>query len=146
MSIVSSIISAIADIHCCVSSNIISCCATCFTQIEMFLIQCYNSMVSGLPSYLQRSCDMPTYLGKHFSKPTKLKIKFFCLLCETIFVEEFALSLKEAQKVHYFCFPLLVQRSAVQQKSSKATLPSTKSFFYCKTRVVRTIAMFIASQ
>jgi len=27
------------------SSNIISCCATCFAQIEMFLIQCYNSTV-----------------------------------------------------------------------------------------------------
>jgi len=36
MSIVSNTICAIADIHCCFSSNIISCCATCFAQIEMF--------------------------------------------------------------------------------------------------------------
>jgi len=37
MSIVSNKIYAITDIHCCVSSSIISCCATCFAQIEMFL-------------------------------------------------------------------------------------------------------------
>jgi len=40
MSVVSNIIYAITDIHCCFSSIIISCCATCFSQIEMFLIQC----------------------------------------------------------------------------------------------------------
>jgi len=45
MSIVSDIIYAITDIHC-FSSNIISCCATCSAQIEMFLMQCYNSTVS----------------------------------------------------------------------------------------------------
>jgi len=47
MSIVSNIIYAITDIR---SSNIISGCATFFAQIEMFLIQCYNSTVSlGYP-------------------------------------------------------------------------------------------------
>ena len=51
---VSNIICVITDIHCCFSSNIISCCATCFAQIEMFLIQCYNSVVSlGYP----RTCN-----------------------------------------------------------------------------------------
>jgi len=50
MSIVSNIIYAITDIHCCFSSNIISYCAACFAQIEMFLIQCCNSAVSlGYP-------------------------------------------------------------------------------------------------
>jgi len=50
MSIVSNTIYAITDIHCCFSSNIISCCATGFAQIEMFLIQCCNSTVSlGYP-------------------------------------------------------------------------------------------------
>jgi len=78
--IVSSIIYAIADIHCCFSSNIISCCAMCFAQIEMFLIQCYNSTVSGLPSYLQRSFYIPKHLGKHSSKPTKLKMQIFLRL------------------------------------------------------------------
>jgi len=34
----------------------------------------------------------------------------------------------------------------VQQKSNKGTLPNTKWFFYCKTRVLCKIAMFIASQ
>jgi len=67
--------------------------------------------------------------------------------CVKLFsLNNFILSLNEAPKAHYFCFLLLIQRSAVQQKSNKATLPNTKSFFYCKTRVVRTIAMFIASQ
>jgi len=45
MSIVSNIIYVITGIHCCFSSNTISCCATCFAQIEMFLILCYNSTV-----------------------------------------------------------------------------------------------------
>jgi len=68
------------------------------------------------------------------------------VLCETIFIEEFYTSLNEAPKAHYFCFLLLSQRSAVQQKSNKATLPNTKSFFYCKARVAPTIAMFTAIQ
>jgi len=46
MSIFSNIIYAITDIHCCFSSNMISCCAACFAQIEMFLIQWCNSTVS----------------------------------------------------------------------------------------------------
>jgi len=41
----------------------------------MFLIQCYNSTVSGLPSYLQRSYYTPKHLGKHSPKPTKLKMQ-----------------------------------------------------------------------
>jgi len=61
-------------------------------------------------------------------------------------LKNFILSQSGAPKAHYFCFLLLIQRSAVQQKSNKATLLNAKSFFYCKTRVVRTIAMFIASQ
>jgi len=41
----------------------------------------------------------------------------FCLLCETISVEEFVhFHLYEAPKAHYFCFLLLIQSSAVQQK------------------------------
>jgi len=67
----------ITDIHCCFSSNIISCCATYFAQIEMFLIQCYNPTVTGLPSILQRSCYMPKYLEKHSPTPTKLKMQIF---------------------------------------------------------------------
>jgi len=76
MSIVSNIIYAITDFHCCSSSNTISCCATCFVQIEIFLIQCYNGL-AGLPSCLQRSCYIPQHLGNRSSKPTKLKMQFF---------------------------------------------------------------------
>jgi len=61
-------------------------------------------------------------------------------------LKNFTFSLNEAPKVHYFCFLLLIQRSAVQQKSNRATLPNTKCFFYCKTSVVSTIAMLVASQ
>jgi len=60
-------------------------------------------------------------------------------------LNNFTLSLNEAPKAHYFCCLLLIQRSSgVQQKSNKVTLPNTKSFFYCKTPVVRAIATFIA--
>jgi len=31
--------------------------------------------LAGLPSYLQRSCYIPKHLGKHSSKPTKLKMQ-----------------------------------------------------------------------
>jgi len=66
--------------------------------------------------------------------------------CVKLFsLKNFTLSLAEAPKAHYFCFLLLIQRFAVQQKANKATLPNTQCFFYCKNRVVRTIAMFIAS-
>jgi len=51
MPIVSIIFYAITDIHCCFSSNIHHCCCTtCFAQIEIFFIQCYDSTVSlGYP-------------------------------------------------------------------------------------------------
>jgi len=61
-------------------------------------------------------------------------------------LKNFTLSLNEAPKAHYFCFLLLIQRSALQQKLNKATLPNTKSFFYSKTPVARAIGMFIVSQ
>jgi len=33
--------------------------------------------LAGLPSYLKRSCCIPKHLGKHSSKPTKMKMQFF---------------------------------------------------------------------
>ena len=42
-------------------------------------------------------------------------------------LKNFTLSLNEAPKTHYFCFLLLIQRSAIQQKSNKAFLPKTFS-------------------
>jgi len=36
-------------------------------------------LLVGLPSYLQRSCYIPKHLGKHSSKPTKLKMHFLQL-------------------------------------------------------------------
>jgi len=42
-------------------------------------------------------------------------------------LKNFTLSLNDAPKAHHFCFLLLIQRSAVQQKSNKATLPNALS-------------------
>ena len=53
--------------------------------------------------------------------------------CVKLFwLKNFTLSLNEAPKAHYFCFLLHIQRSAVQQKSNKATLPNTKFFSTAK--------------
>jgi len=45
-----------------------------------------------------------------------------------MFVEEFCTFTKKGTETHYFCFLLLIQRSSVQQKSNKATLPNAKTF------------------
>ena len=71
------------------------------------------------------------------------QLSSFCALCFAIFADEVVLvspvwhyfrwrictlSLNEAPKAHYFCFLLLIQGSAVQQKLNKATLPNNKTF------------------
>jgi len=43
-------------------------------------------------------------------------------------LKNFILSLNEAPKAHYCSFLLLIQSSAVQQESNKATLSNTKTF------------------
>jgi len=49
--------------------------------------------------------------------------------CVKLFsLKNFILSLNEASRAHYFCFLLLIQSSAVQQKSNKATSTNTKTF------------------
>jgi len=80
MSIVSNIIYAITDIHCCVSSNINSCCATLCPNRNVFDTMLEFNGVAGLPSYLQRSCYTPKHLGKYSSKPMKLKMQIFLRL------------------------------------------------------------------
>jgi len=74
MSIVSNIIYAITDIYCRFSSNIISCCAMCFAQIEMLLVQCYNSTVSlGYPP----TCNKEAALENTLQNRPSWKRKFF---------------------------------------------------------------------
>jgi len=51
-----------------------------------------------------------------------------CLLWENIFVKEVCTFTKRGTKSAFFCFLLLIQSSAVQQNSYKATLPNTKTF------------------
>jgi len=78
MSIVSNIICAITDIHCCFSSNTISCCATCFAQIEMFLIQCYNSTVSmGYPPTCNEAVTYLSTLENTLQNRPSWKYKLF---------------------------------------------------------------------
>jgi len=78
MSIVSNIIYAIADLHCCFSSDIISCCATCFAQIEMFLMQCYNSTVSlGYPPTCNEAGIYLSTLETALQNRPSWKWKFF---------------------------------------------------------------------
>jgi len=49
--------------------------------------------------------------------------------CVKLFsLKNVTLSLNEAPKAHYFCFLLLIQSSAIQQKSKKASLPNNKTF------------------
>jgi len=75
---VSNIIYAIAGIHCCFSSNIISCCATCFAQIEMFLIQCYDSTVSlGYPPALNEAVIYLSTLENTLQNRPSWKSNFF---------------------------------------------------------------------
>jgi len=62
--------------------------------------------------------------------PYSLKKSVSCV--ELFSLKNFTLSLNEARKAHYFCFPLLIQRSAVQQKSNISTLPNTKTFSTAK--------------
>ena len=81
MSIVSNIICAITDwMHCCVSSNIINCCAMLFPQIEMLLIQCYNSTISL--SFKCWSCHASNVVHQ---------LSSFCTLCFAIFADEVVL-------------------------------------------------------
>jgi len=77
MSIVSNIIYALTDIRYCFSSN---------NQLLRYVFcpirNVFDTMLqsnghAGLPSYLQRSCYIPKHLGKHSSKPTKMKMQFF---------------------------------------------------------------------
>ena len=59
-------------------------------------------------------------------------------------LNSFILSPNEAPKAHYFCFLLLIQSSAVQQKSHTATLPNTKTFSTVKlTLCVQTLCLLV---
>ena len=74
------------------------------------------------------------YIGLNLRYSPVLRISNFSLTkqavsCVKLFsLKNFTLSLNEAPKAHYFCFLLLIQSSAVQQKSNKATLPNTTTF------------------
>jgi len=63
--------------------------------------------------------------------PYSLKKSVSCV--KLFSLKNFTLSPNEAPQTHYFCFLLLIQRSAIQQKSNKATLPNTKNIFYGRT-------------
>jgi len=115
------------------------------SSLETFWSICVACVVKGLLLDIGRNLCHSLVLQSQISNfPHSLTKSVFCV--KLFLLKNFTLSLNEALREHYFCFLLLIKRSAVQQKSNKATLPNTKSFFYCKTRVVCKIAVFIASQ
>jgi len=116
--------------------------ATLFLHLKHFETSALLCVVKGILLDIALNLRYPQYSKSVFSHSVKKTVS-----CVKLFLlKNFILPLNEAPKAHYFCFLLLIQSSAVQQKSNKATLRNTKSFFYCKTRVVRTIAVSIASQ
>jgi len=76
--------------------------------------------------------------------PYSLKKSVSCV--KLFLLKNFTLSLNEAPKSHYFCLLLLIQSSAVQQKSNTATLPNNKTFSTVKLALCVQSLMFIASQ
>jgi len=100
-----------------------------------------NGTLLDIGRYLWYSLVLQSQISNF---PHLLKISVSCV--KLFSLKNFILSLNEAPKAHYFCFLLLIQRAAIQQKSNKATSPNIKSFFHCKTCVIRSTAMFIASQ
>jgi len=66
-------------------------------------------------------------------------------MCEIIFIEECYTFTKRSTESALFMFSATHSTLCFSAKI-KQGLPYTKSLFYCKTPVVRAIAMFIASQ
>jgi len=119
--------------------------APLFLRLKHFEASTLLCIVKGILLDIGRNLWHSQVLQSQINNfPYSLKKSVSCL--KLFSLKNFTLLLNEAPKAHYFCFLLLIQHSAVQQKSNKATLPNTKSFFYCKTPVVRAITMFIASQ
>ena len=115
------------------------------SSLETFWNMCVTCVVKGILLDIGLNLWHSPVLQSQISNflyPLKKSVS-----CVKLFsLKNFTLSLNGVQEVHYFCFLLLIQRSGVQQKWKKATLRNTKSFFHCKTPVVRAIAMFVASQ
>ena len=112
----------------------------------LLMVYCYTFfVVNGILLHIGLNLwHSPVLQSQTSNFPYSLKRSGSCV--KQFSLKNFILSLNEAPKAHRFCFLLLIQHSAVQRKSNKATLPNTKNFFNCKTRVVRIIAVFIASQ
>ena len=86
-SVVSNIIYAITDVHWYFSSDIISCCAACFAQIVMLLIQCYNSTVSlGYPPTCNEAVMYLSTLENTFQNRPSWKCNFLRL--NTVFFKK----------------------------------------------------------
>jgi len=113
-------------------------------SLETFWSICVTCVVKGMLLDIRLNLRHSLVLQSSISNfPYTLKKSVLCV--KLFSLKNFTLWLNEAPKAHSF-FLVLIQRSAVQQNSNKATLPNTKCFFYCKTRVVGGIAMFVASQ
>ena len=150
MSIVSNIVYAITftDIHCCFSSNIISCCAACFAQIEMFLIQRYNSKASlGYPPTCNETVIYrhPNHQFDNFEKDlNELLSKFNLNNNEYIITGDFNIDLLESTPDNklgqnlesHGCKPLITEPTRFSSTAS----PSLLDHIYCKLRNTKQIA------
>jgi len=102
-----------------------------YILLALFFLQLKHFETSGLLCVVK---GILQDIGLNLRYSPVLQISNFSLTknavsCSKLFsLNNFTFSLNEAPKAHYFCFLLLIESSAVQQHSNKATLPNIKTF------------------
>ena len=87
------------------------------SSLEIFRSICGTLCCEGVLLDIGRNLWQCLVLQSQISSKFPLTKKYvFCV--KLISLKNFTLSLNEALKAHYLCFLLLIQRSAVQQKSN----------------------------
>ena len=101
--------------------------APLFLRLKHFEASAFVCVVKGILLDIGLNLWHSLVLQSQISNfPYSLKKAVSCM--KLFSLKNFTLSLNEAPKAHYFLFLLLIQSSAVQQKSNKANLPNTKTF------------------
>jgi len=108
-------------------STIYFVCSPLFS-LETFWSICVTCVVKGILLDIGFNLWHSLVLQSQISNfPHSLKK---CVFCVKLFsLKNFTLSLNEAPKTHYFCFVLLIQCSAVQQKSNKDIFAKHQKLF-----------------
>ena len=100
-----------------VKSRIYIFCLSSLSSLEIFRSICGTLCCEGVLLDIGRNLWQCLVLQSQISSKFPLTKKYvFCV--KLISLKNFTLSLNEALKAHYLCFLLLIQRSAVQQKSN----------------------------